>query len=382
MVNAGFEDDGTGTGLPQGWASRGTEAADFTEQGGHSGSFRLTHWSAADYAVDTVQVHRRLPEGWYTLRAWARRSAGANTSYLQLECGSRRERVHLPVAPPDQWLQVLVSVHVGGGSCTIVLHTEASGGEWSNFDDVELVPGQVRLSVLGADVSSLHKSEDLGGVYYDGPSGPPLSALAVLARHGVSHIRLRAWLNPADGYHDKAELLEMARRAKREGLKVLVDFHYSDTWADPAHQSKPAAWARLTTAELRQAIRDYTFDLCQSLTAQHTAPDMIQLGNELNSGMLWPDGHTWNPPNWDNLAGFLTAGYEAVKACSPRTRVVLHLADGGDNGLYRWWFDNITARGVTFDVIGASYYAFWHAPWATSSGTSTTSRPATGRTWW
>jgi arabinogalactan endo-1,4-beta-galactosidase len=87
---------------------------------------------------------------------------------------------------------------------------------------------------------------------------------------------------------------------------------------------------------------------------------MIQLGNELNSGMLWPDGHTWNPPNWDNLAQLLTAGYDAVKDCSPETQVMLHLANGGDNGLYRWWFDNITSRGVQFDVIGVSFYSYWH----------------------
>jgi arabinogalactan endo-1,4-beta-galactosidase len=94
--------------------------------------------------------------------------------------------------------------------------------------------------------------------------------------------------------------------------------------------------------------------------AQGTPPDMVQVGNEINSGMLWPDGHTWDPPNWDNLAQLLTAGHNAVKACSPETLVMLHIAEGGDNELARWWFDNITRRNVPFDVIGISYYPYWH----------------------
>jgi arabinogalactan endo-1,4-beta-galactosidase len=171
---------------------------------------------------------------------------------------------------------------------------------------------------------------------------------------------LRVWVDPADGYHEKLELLRMARRAKAAGLKMLVDLHYSDFWADPGRQGKPAAWASYTVEQLRQAVYDYTFDICHSLKAQDTPPDMIQLGNELNAGMLWPDGHTWDPPNWENLAGFLKAGRDAVKACSPDTKIMLHLANGGDNGLYRWWLDNITAQGAQFDVIGASYYGYWH----------------------
>ena len=176
----------------------------------------------------------------------------------------------------------------------------------------------------------------------------------------MNYARFRVWVNPADGYHDQAELVEMARRARSAGLNVLVDLHYSDTWADPGKQGKPAAWAALPFEQLKQAVYDHTFSVCSALRAHGTTPAMIQLGNELNSGMLWPDGHTWNPPNWDNLAVLLNAGAQAVRACSSRTRIMLHLANGGDNGLYRWWFDNITARGVDFDVIGFSYYGYWH----------------------
>lgn len=366
LPNPGFERDGTGVASPVGWTSTGSVGADFTEWGGHSGDWRLSHWSADDYSVDTVQEVKGLKHGWYTLRSWVKRSPGENNSYLQLSCGKRSERVYLPVSWADQWLQVVVSTYNDRKSCTITLHTDGTGGEWSNFDDIELVPGAAQLSVLGADVSSLTKSEDYGGEYFDEHSHHrhhhwwEQSALRILENHGASHIRVRVWVDPADGYHDLAEAREMAWRARLSGLKVLADIHYSDTWADPGRQTKPAAWEGLSVNQLRQAIYDHTYDVCRSMTVLGRGPDMMQIGNELNAGMLWPDGHTYDPPNYDNLAMFLSAGYEAVKACSPRTKVVLHLANGGDNGLYRWWFDNITSRGVPFDVIGLSYYGYWH----------------------
>jgi len=149
----------------------------------------------------------------------------------------------------------------------------------------------------------------------------------------------------------------MATRIKAQGMKLLVDFHYSDSWADPGKQVKPAAWANLSFTALRQALYDHTFDICNSLRLQGTPADMVQVGNETNPGMLLPTGST---NNWSNLSQLLTAGSQAVKAANASTRVMLHLAEGGNNGLFRWWFDNATSRGVPFDVIGASYYPYWH----------------------
>jgi arabinogalactan endo-1,4-beta-galactosidase len=365
LVNPGFENDGTGVASPVGWTSTGSVNASFTEFGGHTGSLRLSHWSSDDYSVDTQQTVRGLSNGWYTLRGFIRRSPGQNDSSLVLDCGTGPETVALPVAPADEWLQIVVSARARRGTCTISLHTTAAGGEWANFDDIELVPGEARLSVLGTDVSSLKKSEDLGGVYFDDEARHQCrrrSALEILAEHGVTDVRLRVWVNPADGYHDIRELVTMGRRAAAAGLGVIVDLHYSDTWADPGNQAKPAAWANFTVDQLERAVFAHTLTACTSLRAHGVTPNIIQIGNELNSGMLFPDGSNWNPPNWDNLARFLKAGYNAVKLCSPRTKVMLHLANGGDNGLYRWWFDNVTQRGVQFDVIGASYYSYWHGP--------------------
>ena len=165
VINGSFEDDGTGVASPVGWVSAGSVNTDFTEFGGHSGSWRLSHWSAEAYSVDTAQTISGLADGVYTLRAWVRRSNGNNNSYVELACGRDAKRAYLPVSWPDQWLNVVVSARVDHCACAVTLHTDGDAGEWSNFDDVELVPGAAKLSVLGADVSSLKKSADLGGVY-------------------------------------------------------------------------------------------------------------------------------------------------------------------------------------------------------------------------
>ncbi|WP_049565757.1 glycoside hydrolase family 53 protein [Nonomuraea sp. SBT364] len=212
------------------------------------------------------------------------------------------------------------------------------------------------LPVRGADVSSLAKSEALGGVYRDA-RGRPGDALRILSRAGLNYIRLKVWVHPADGYNTKTRVLAVARSARAAGLRLLVDFHYSDTWADPGKQYKPAAWEALPPDELARAVYDHTFDVLDALRRQGTPADMVQIGNEINGGLLWPDGSN---ADWAGTARLLKAGYDAVKAVSERTRVVLHLANGGDNGLYRWWFDNAAAHGIRYDVIGLSYYPYWH----------------------
>ena len=354
LENPGFEDQDLS------WTHTGNEEAVKLDENGHSSDSRLTHQFAEAYQIETSQTVTGLANGWYTLRGWVRSSGNQNEVYLALQCGDEEKRVYVPPTTPGyRWLHLAVADQATDGECTIRLYSDGNADTWASFDDIELTPGQAALSILGADISSLNKSEDLGGIYRD-VSGAPMDALQVLKDHGLNYARLRVWVDPADGYHNKDKLLEMALRLKELDIKLLVDFHYSDNWADPGKQIKPAAWEEYDFERLKQALYDHTFDVCNSLVAQGTPPDMIQVGNEINSGMLWPDGHTWDPPNWDHLAGLLTAGYEAVKACSPETQVMLHIAEGGDNELARWWFDSITSRDVPFDVIGISYYPYWH----------------------
>lgn len=356
LLNPGFENLNSG-GLPADWNHTGEVEAIHIEERGHSGVYRLTHRSPEAYQVETWQEVSGLQNGGYTLRAWVRSSGGQNEVYVALVCRENEKRVYVPSTSPGyRWIQIVVSNQVTDSLCKIKLFSDGKPDTWASFDDIELVSGRTALSILGADISSLKKSEDMGGVYRYA-DGTEADALQILKDHGLNYARLRVWVNPADGYHNKAELLEMAPRLKNLGIKLLVDFHYSDDWADPGKQIKPAAWKEYNFEQLKKAVYDHTYDVCHSLVTQGTPPDMVQIGNEINAGMLWPDG---DYQHMDNLAALLKEGYRAVKDCSSSTLVMLHIAEGGDNDLARWWFDNMSRRDVPFDVIGISYYPFWH----------------------
>jgi arabinogalactan endo-1,4-beta-galactosidase len=347
LANTGFE-----SGL-SGWTGNG-----FTESGGRSG-LRLTHWASGAYRWETTQTLTGLSNGSYTARVWVRSGGGHNAAYLALRnCGGGEQRASVPTT--DAWTQISVTTTVSNGQCTVSLFSDANAGNWASFDDASFAAGSTggggTIQIRGVDVSTLKKSEDRGGVYRDS-DGTQRDALAILRGSGVNYGRLKVWVNPADGYNNKARVLTMASRIKGQGMKLLVDFHYSDSWADPGKQNKPAAWASLSFSALRQAVYDHTYDVLNALEAQGTTADMVQVGNEINDGMLWPDGRS---NNWANLASLLTAGSNAVKAVSSSTQVMLHLAEGGNNSQHRWWFDQATSRGVPFDVIGVSHYIYWH----------------------
>ncbi|MGO4107828.1 glycosyl hydrolase 53 family protein [Paenibacillus sp. YAF4_2] len=214
--------------------------------------------------------------------------------------------------------------------------------------------------IKGVDISTLQALEDQHVKFYD--KGNEQDLLTIMKNHGVNYVRLRLWNDPeqADGYNDKAHVLAMAERVKDAGMKLLLDFHYSDFWADPGQQVKPAAWKDLSFADLKTAVYTYTEDVMSDLAAADAYPDMVQIGNEINSGMLLPDGST---TNMDNLAELIKEGAKAVRDTTPdgqTTQIMLHLAEGGNNSKFRSFFDAITARGVDYDVIGMSYYPFWH----------------------
>ncbi|ROR33900.1 glycoside hydrolase family 53 protein [Kitasatospora cineracea] len=362
LTNAGFETGGTGTATPAGWSvysAAGQNGASYTEAGGHSGSYRLTHYAAAAYKVETYQYLSGLANGSYTLTAWVRSSGGQNSAYLALRnCGSAEQRTDLPPTPNGAWIRLVTSVKVTGGQCTISIDSDANAGNWINVDDLSFAPGSTGVAARGVDVSTLKKSEDKGGVYRwaDGSTG---DALDILHSSGANYVRLKVWVNPADGYNDKAKVLAMAKRAKALGMGLLIDFHYSDSWADPGKQTKPAAWSGYSLAQLKSAVYNHTYDVLNALKAQGTTADMVQIGNEINAGILWSEGST---AHWSDLAALLAQGANAAKAVSSSTRVALHLAKGGDDAGARAFFDNAVSYGVPFDLIGLSYYGYWHGP--------------------
>jgi len=356
LTNAGFETDGTGAAVPSGWSEYGDTGASYVESGGHSGSYRLTQYSSAAYKVETYQYLSGLTNGNYKLTAWVRSGGGQNSAYLALKnCGGTEQRTDLPVST-SEWIHLVVPVSVTSNQCTISVYSDANAGNWINVDDLTFTSGTSSVAVKGADISSLAKSEALGGVYKTS-SGTTGDAVAILKSSGMNYARLKVWVNPADGYNNKTRVLAMAKRIKAQGMKLLVDFHYSDTWADPGKQTKPAAWASHSYSQLKTDVYDHTYDVLNALKAQGTTADMVQIGNEINGGMLWSEGST---SNWSQLAGLLNSGYSAAKAVSSSTLVALHLANAGDDATVRWWFDNAATYGINYDVIGLSYYGYWH----------------------
>lgn len=218
--------------------------------------------------------------------------------------------------------------------------------------------------IIGADISYLPQLEDRG-IKFSDKDGRPGDAIQILKDHGFNYIRLRLFnhpetkegYSPGKGYCDLAQTIKMAKRIKAAGMKFLLDFHYSDYWADPQHQLTPAGWSKLDFNTLKDSVYQYTKYVIQTLKSQGTAPDMVQVGNEINHGMIWPDGAI---NNLDSLANLIYAGERGVKEVNPSTAIMLHIALGGQNEEARWFLDNMLKRKVPFDVIGLSYYPKWH----------------------
>ncbi len=217
--------------------------------------------------------------------------------------------------------------------------------------------------IIGADISFLPQIEDHGGIYKQ--DSLPEDLLQILKLHGFTYIRLKLWHTPADDYNNLHKILFMATRIKEKGFKFLLDFHYSDTWADPGHQQKPAAWQGLSFKALKDSVYWYTKKTIQALAVQGTIPDMVQIGNEINSGLLWNEGRVGGNynSNWPNCAALINEGIRGVReSCEAgdSVKIMIHYAGAANNAGNRWFFDNLLAHGVNFEIIGLSYYSWWH----------------------
>jgi len=239
----------------------------------------------------------------------------------------------------------------------------------STATDVHVLPVELPEDfIFGVDMSSILEVEAAGGVFYN-EDGQEQDVFEILADHGVNYVRIRLWVDPHDedgnpfggGSTDTAAGIEIAKRAARVGMRICLDFHYSDFWADPGKQSVPRAWASLSKADLVTAIHDYTYDALKQFQDAGVRPHMVQIGNEINNGMVWPKGKI-SVYGFDDLAAYLNAGLSAVEEISPDITTVLHLAEGASEQKVTYFLDNILANGVAFDVIGLSYYSFWHGP--------------------
>ena len=218
--------------------------------------------------------------------------------------------------------------------------------------------------ITGMDLSTLLEVERCGGKFYDG--GARRDAMDILKDYGMNMVRLRLWNDPFDedgnsygaGGNEIETTLALAKRAKEKGIGWLLDFHYSDFWADPGKQIPPKAWQGMNEDELTAAVYDYTAEVLQHCGKEDILPQMVAVGNELTNGLLWPYGRV---PDFKNIVRFINAGIRAVHETAPGLPVMLHLDNGGNNALYRNWFDRYFAEGgEDFTYIGLSYYPFWH----------------------
>ena len=218
--------------------------------------------------------------------------------------------------------------------------------------------------IKGMDLSTLLEVESCGGRFYD--EGRQADALEILKNYGMNLVRLRLWNDPYSedgipygaGTNDLACTMQMAARLKAAGIPWMLDFHYSDFWADPGKQILPKAWRGMQPNELAAAVHDFTYQVMTALADADLLPRIVAVGNEITNGLLWPHGKA---PHFENIVLFLNAGIRAVREAAPDARIMLHLDNGGNNTLYRTWFDSYFAQGgLDFDYIGLSYYPFWH----------------------
>ena len=223
--------------------------------------------------------------------------------------------------------------------------------------------------IKGMDLSTLLELERCGAVYYD-EDGRERDLLSIMREYDVDTILIRLlnhpWSETGESYgageNDLPTSLEIGKRVTEAGFGVLLNFHYSDFWADPGKQIKPKAWSSYGIDELEQAVYEYTLESTNTFLDAGVNITMIQVGNELSNGLLWPEGKT---PNYDNIAVLVNAGIRAVRKSQmlhggKKIPVMIHLDNGGNNALYREWFDNFTKRCEEFEIIGLSYYPFWH----------------------
>lgn len=222
-------------------------------------------------------------------------------------------------------------------------------------DDIEFL--------LGGDVSFIPQMEIAGFTYKE--NGEPKDPFLILKNYGLNAIRLRLWHTPANGFCNTDATLKMAKRVAAQGFKLILNFHYSDTWADPAHQKKPAAWENLSFSELKQEVFNYTSNVVAALVAQNTPPYIVQTGNEITPGFLWDDGNVGrfnDDLHWRQFTELLKSAIDGVRSVKSPSKIytMLHIDCGGNNARSRWFFDNIEKYKVDYDVIGVSYYYWWH----------------------
>lgn len=277
-------------------------------------------------------------------------SSWHKVSSMQHSPVAANEPVYVPSNVAARYARLTVTDWDGKPPCV---------GEFRLFADAP----DTTLKFAGADLTFQPLEEGAGAVYSD--NGVTGTALDILGAHGLNYVRLRLWVVPPPGYPDLAYDLAFAKRIKAAGRKLYLDIHYSDFWADPQHENTPAAWVGQDLNQLSQTVEQYTESVIAAFAEQGTPVDLVSIGNEIRNGFLWPVGQVdWTAnTGWQNLTALLKAGVAGARAGNPSHHpllVMIHFDQGGNSQASRRFYDNIIAGGVPFDIIGLSYYSFFH----------------------
>ena len=266
-----------------------------------------------------------------------------------------------------KFFSVLLCIAFGLSACGS--NKDAEPGEKPNPGDEEVT---VNGFAKGADISWVTEMEK-NGMKFRNAAGEERDCFLLMKELGLNAIRLRVWVDPSahGNWCNESDLVAKAKRAAALGLDLMIDFHYSDWWADPAQQYKPASWEGKNLTELKKAIADHTVSVLQALKNAGVTPKWVQVGNEIRPGMLWDKDKSLKdapanasdkvvyPKNWANLGAFVTTGYDAVKSVFSDAIVIVHLDNGWDDGLFNWFFDELKKNGGKWDMIGMSLYPYW-----------------------
>lgn len=224
-------------------------------------------------------------------------------------------------------------------------------------EDPTPTPADIDAFAKGADISWVTEQEQDGVKFYNA-AGTETDCFKLMREIGMNAVRLRVWLNPVYGLCDKADVMTKAERAYKEGLNVMIDFHYSDWFADPSRQDKPAAWENYTLSELQEAITLHTTDVLEALKEKNITPYWIQIGNETTNGMMFQTGYLWKEEgdDWTTYVALSNAGYNAAKAIFPDSKIIVHIDNAFDYDKNKWWYQTFINAGGKVDVIGLSHY--------------------------
>lgn len=301
-----------------------------------------------------------LPSGTYDLEFYTKSTQTEALPYV--EASGKMTAIH---PSENSWNKnVIKGIKISEGNCTISLKN-GTGVQIKNLQLITSANDEFNL-IKGGDISLLNYVEDNNGKYYN-ENGTPDDCLEILKSNGMNLVRLRLYNDPGNkdfypsntlpvGYQNEEDILDLARRAKEKGMQILLTFHYSDYWTNGKDQYKPHAWEELDFDGLKNAVHDFTSGFLQKMAAQGTAPEFVAIGNEIQAGLLYPEGACADAVK---MCALLNVGCSAVREAAPEAKIVMHSANAGDFTTYKWFYGLLRDNSVDYDIIGASYYPFW-----------------------